>query len=413
MIAAYSRARIDMTLSEQVQALLGLCTPGRALGHDLVPEFERRFAQHLGVKEAVSFPSCRSAMFFALKALEFEPGDEVILPAFAFWVDAAVVKLNGLTPVFADVDLATMNLDPAAAEAAITDRTRAIFPTHLNGLAADLDPLIALCDKHNLRLIEDCARSCGGYYKGRRVGTHDVAAFSFGYGKSFYAFGGGMLATDDVELAQRVRSMQADFCSIGYKAAAIQTIKGVLLTWLNTPWLYPFSLFPMVHRWQVHGDKRFEGLFKPRVVEYQGAPPNFTVRMNNQQARLGLSQMGRIDASNAVRLGNLNYLNAKLNGVGDMMLPFTSQERPNVGVHYAVWSEHKDELQRHLLNNRVDAQNESALNTTQLDLLKEFAHGPYPNAEKLDGKVLLLPTHPQLSQDALGYIAKAASDYYK
>ncbi|MBF0234890.1 MAG: DegT/DnrJ/EryC1/StrS family aminotransferase [Desulfamplus sp.] len=413
MFKAYSRSRVDLSLSEQTAALLALTIPRRSLATDHLSEFEHVFAARIGVKEAISFPSCRSAMFFALKNLEFEPDAEVILPAFTFWVDAAMVILAGLTPVFVDVDFATMNMDPVAAGNAITPRTRAIFPTHLNGLSADLDPIKDLAEKYDLRLIEDCARSCMSIYKNSFVGTADIGTFSFGYGKSFFDFGGGMLTTNDTMLAERIRRDKLSFTMPKYKTMAVQTIKGILLRWLNTPFLYPLSLFPLAYSYQIKREKRFESLFKPQIHDYREIPESFCVNMNNQQARLGLSQLKRIEKTNAKRHGNLNYLNALLDGVGDLILPFTSPQRPNVGVHYAVWTEHKKDLQRHLFSHRIDAQDESAVNTAELEIFRHFSRSDFPNATKLNGNILFLPTHPQMSEGDLTYIADIVKEYFE
>src|SRR4029078_6928081 len=105
------------------------------------------------------------------KALNLPPGGEVILPSLTFWVIPEITRVAGLTPVFVDVDPRTFNIDPCAIERAITDRTVAIVPTHLYGLPCDMDAIMAIAERHGLRVVEDCAHALGARYRGRHVGT--------------------------------------------------------------------------------------------------------------------------------------------------------------------------------------------------------------------------------------------------
>lgn len=129
---------------------------------------EQAFARFLGQGHvrAVSTEYGRMALYFILKAMELPPGSEIIVPALTFWVVPEIVRAAGFTPVFADIDPATFTLSPAALERAITPSTRAVVPTHLYGLACDLDPIMALARRHNLKVIEDCAHSLGATYNG-------------------------------------------------------------------------------------------------------------------------------------------------------------------------------------------------------------------------------------------------------
>ena len=138
-----------------------------------IEQFEAEYARLLGgghVK-AVSLEFGRMALLDILKSMDFPPDSEIIVPALTFWVVPEITRVAGLTPVFADVNPATFTLSPEAMERAITPRTRAVLPTHLYGLACDLDPILALAKKHNLKVIEDCAHSLGAQYKGKMVGT--------------------------------------------------------------------------------------------------------------------------------------------------------------------------------------------------------------------------------------------------
>ncbi|MBY0493849.1 MAG: DegT/DnrJ/EryC1/StrS family aminotransferase [Cyanobacteria bacterium] len=135
----------------------------------------------------------------------FRPAPRVIVPAFTFWVVPEIARVAGLTPVFVDIDPLTFTMDPAAAARAVTPNTRAILPTHLYGMSCDMDPILELARRHQLRVIEDCAHSLGATYKGRMVGTHgDASFFSFQAFKPLNTYGGGLAWMRDADVARRV-----------------------------------------------------------------------------------------------------------------------------------------------------------------------------------------------------------------
>ena len=183
---------------------------GELIKGPAIRQFEQAFAAKLGVDDAVSASYGRVAFYYLLEALELPKGGEVILPALTFWVVPEMVRVAGLTPVFADVDPQTFNLDPAAFERAITDRTVAVVPTHLYGLPCQMDKIMAIADRRGLRVIEDCAHALGARFKGRLTGAFgDAAFFSFQTLKPLNTYGGGIAVTRDRLVLDRVRA-QAD-----------------------------------------------------------------------------------------------------------------------------------------------------------------------------------------------------------
>lgn len=175
----------------------------------MVARFERAYAEYVGVRHAVSTASGTTALHLALAALGIGPGDEVIVPDLSMIATACAVLYTGATPVFADIDPLTGCLDPAAAAAAITPRTRALLPVHLYGHPADMDGLRALADAHALKLVEDAAQAHGARWRGRACGSlGDVAAFSFYANKLISTGEGGMLTCDDDALAARARALR-------------------------------------------------------------------------------------------------------------------------------------------------------------------------------------------------------------
>ena len=159
-----------------------------------IERFEQAFARFLGSGHVrtCSTEYGRMALYFILKALDLPPDSEVIVPAFTFWVVPEMVRVAGLTPVFADVDPGTFTLSPHAFERAITPNTRAVLPTHLYGLSCDMDAIVEIARRHDLKVIEDCAHSLGATYNGRMVGTlGDASFFSFQAFKPLNTYGGG------------------------------------------------------------------------------------------------------------------------------------------------------------------------------------------------------------------------------
>lgn len=192
-----------------------------------VARFERDFALYKGVEHAVALNSCTAALHLSLLALDLEPGDEVITTPMTFCATVNAIIHAGGTPVLADIDPDTWNLDPAAVEASITPRTRALLPVHFAGRPCEMDALEALARRHDLAIIEDCAHAVETEYRGRPAGTMgDFGCFSFYVTKNVVTGEGGMVLTRTREDAERIKvlglhGMSRDawkrFSSEGYK----------------------------------------------------------------------------------------------------------------------------------------------------------------------------------------------------
>nr|WP_246513883.1 DegT/DnrJ/EryC1/StrS family aminotransferase [Neoroseomonas soli] len=175
-----------------------------------VDAFEADFAAFCGAREAIALNSGTSALHLALLALGIGPGDEVIAPAMTFVATVAAIRYAGATPVLADVDPETWNLDPAAFERAITARTRAVIPVHLHGRMAEMDAITRIARRHGLAVIEDAAQAHGARMRNRSAGTiGDIGCFSFYPGKNLGACGeGGGVVTDRQDLAATIRQLR-------------------------------------------------------------------------------------------------------------------------------------------------------------------------------------------------------------
>ena len=193
----------------EAEALAAVIESGWVSQGPKVQAFEVAFARRVGAAEAIATTSCTTALHLALYACGVRPGDEVIVPSLSFIATANAVWQCGATPVFADVDPLTYNLDPACAERAITPRTKAIMPVHQIGLPADMDAFLALGDRYGLVIVEDAACAIGARYKGRPVGSIGPAAcFSLHPRKVITTGEGGMITTNDPALAARMRTLR-------------------------------------------------------------------------------------------------------------------------------------------------------------------------------------------------------------
>jgi perosamine synthetase len=174
-----------------------------------VREFEAAFAARVGAAEAVAVSNCTAALQLALYVSGVGPGDEVVVPSMSFIATANAVWQCGATPVFADVDRRTFNLDPAGAERAITSRTRAIMPVHQLGLPADMDRFLALADRYGLQLVEDAACAIGATYRSQPIGSlGPPACFSLHPRKVITTGEGGMITLQDRAVASRLRRLR-------------------------------------------------------------------------------------------------------------------------------------------------------------------------------------------------------------
>jgi dTDP-4-amino-4,6-dideoxygalactose transaminase len=259
-----NRERPDLLFSrpaltdDDINEVLATLRSGWLTTGPRVHAFEQRFAEYAGAKHAVAVNSCTAALHLSLLACGIGPGDEVITTPLTFCATANAIIHTGATPVFADVDRATGNIDPAAMAAAISPRTRALLPVHYAGRPGDVDAHRALADAHGLRVIEDAAHCVEGSVRGRKIGaTGDLTCFSFYATKNLTTGEGGMLTTDSDEWARFARTASLHGLS-------------------KDAWARYSSTAP---------------------TAYEVEMPGFKYNMMDIQAALGLHQLDRLDAS--------------------------------------------------------------------------------------------------------------------
>jgi dTDP-4-amino-4,6-dideoxygalactose transaminase len=180
-----------------------------------VAEFERAVANYCGAAHAIAVSNCTTALHLALLVADVGPGDEVICPSMSFIATCNSIRYTGATPVFAEVNPNTFNLDPDAAEAAITSKTKAILVVHQIGLPADMDRFSALAEAKGLKIVEDAACAIGSKYRGQQIGSHsDLVCFSFHPRKVISTGEGGMITTSRADYAERLRLLRQHGMSI-------------------------------------------------------------------------------------------------------------------------------------------------------------------------------------------------------
>lgn len=357
------RRRIEALGPEVQRQVERVAASGRLILGDLGREIEDRFARYCGVDHGVGVGSGTDALWLALLAAGVEPGDEVITVSNTCVPTIAAILQAGATPVMVDVDPTTMTMDPEAAEAAITDRTRCLLPVHLYGQAADVVALARIADAHGVLLIEDCAQAHGAEIDGRRVGSFGTAGcFSFYPSKNLGAFGdGGMVVTDDAELAERVRLLR--FYGYGERNRAITR--------------------------------------------------GFNSRLDEVQAGVLLAALPHLDAWTGRRRALAARYHDRLAALEGLMLPAEAAGRTHVYHLYVVRSERRDELRRRLTGRGVQTLVHYPvpvhLQEGYADACTIADHG-LAVTEELAGRILSLPLYPELRDDEIEAVIEAVSD---
>jgi dTDP-4-amino-4,6-dideoxygalactose transaminase len=321
-----------------------------------IETFEREFARFLGSGHVrtCSTEYGRMALCFILKAMDFPPGSEIIVPALTFWVVPEIARVAGLKLVFADVDPVTFTLSPAAVERAITANTRAVLPTHLYGMSCDMDPILELARRHDLKVIEDCAHSLGALYKGQMVGTlGDASFFSFQAFKPLNTYGGGLAWMRGAELARRV----AEFAD-GEQWPTEKRIESILWSgkWQHTfirPKVFTYSLFPI---WYVASwvDAKPEERMWESVRRLDPLPSQYRGRFSNVQAAIGLAGLERLPEFIARTRRHARILDDLLGDVPGITIPQIPPGRTHVYYQYCAYVPESETVVKRCIRRGVD-----------------------------------------------------------
>lgn len=365
---------LPSTGEEEWQAARAPLVEGWLTQGPRVAAFEKAFAQRHQVKHALAATSCTTALHLILAALDIGPGDEVIVPAFTWVSTANVVVYCGAKPVFADIDPATYNLDPAQVKAKITPRTKAIIVVHLFGLCADMDALAAAAG--GIPVIEDAACAAGSAYRGRPAGSIALAgAFSFHPRKSITTGEGGMVTTNDGALADKVNMLRNHGASVSEE----QRHSG--------PRPYLLSDFNLL---------------------------GFNYRMTDLQGAVGLVQLSKLDRFIAERQRWAEYYAGELSAVPWLRTPRV----PEGCVHgWQAYVCHVDERKAPRARNEImDLLQGAGISTRpgthavhMLGYYRErfgLKPGDFPIARDSDQHSMAIPLHNRMSADDYRYVVE-------
>lgn len=326
----------------------------------VVAAFEEKFAAYCGTKHAIAVNNGTAALHAALHGAGVGPGDEVIVPSFSFIASATCVNMCGATPVFVDVDEKTFNISPEEVSRALTPRTKAVIGVHLFGQPFDLHPVMRICEQEGIPLIEDAAQAHGALYRGRRVGSFGAAGcFSFYPTKNMTTGEGGMVTTDDDELAAQVR------------------------VFIN------------------HGQSR----------KYHHATLGYNYRMTDIAAAIGLVQLGRLDGFNITRNYNARFLDNHFRAPG-IEIPFVQPDVYHVFHQYVVKVTGAFPMERSALVELLASRGIGSAIHYPTPLHRQPLYASTnpevvcPVSVRLAGAVLSLPVHPLVVDEQLEYVCE-------
>lgn len=338
---------------EEIENVVEVLKSGMIAQGPKVEEFEQKFAEWVGADYGIAVNSGTAALHVALLSCDIGEGDEVITTPFTFIASGNSILYTGAKPVFADIDLKTYTMDPESIEPLITENTKAILPVQLYGQSADMEKINEIAEKHGLIVIEDAAQAHGATFNGNKVGSMgDMACFSFYPTKNMTTSEGGIITTNDEDLAENAKVFRAHGASVRY-----------------------------------HHDE----------VGY-----NF--RMTDISAAIGLAQLDKIDEFNDKRIANAAYLNEGLKDVDGVITPYCEDNSKHVYHQYTIRVEKGDR------DDWVDIINECGVGTgihypiplyNQPIYKKLGIEGNCPNAEMAADNVISLPVHPSLTKEDL------------
>lgn len=333
------------------KAVMEVLDSGMLVQGPRTAKLEEKWAEICGTKFAVATSSGTTALHIALLAHGIGEGDEVITTPFTFFASISSILYTKATPVFVDIEEDTFNINPALIEKAITSRTRAIMPVHLYGNPCDMDAIMDIARRHNLAVIEDCAQSIGAKFNGKATGGFGTGCFSLYATKNVMSGEGGMLTTDDEQLAQTMRMIRN------------------------------------------HGMQR----------RYYHDMLGYNFRMTDLHAAIGLAQVERFEAFTQARRANADYYNKNIKSV---ITPTVKAGYEHVWHQYTVRmrdGKDRDAAVKQLNDNGVGTgifyPVPAYSQTPILDL--GLGHANCPVTEKIVKEVISIPVHPQLTREDL------------
>lgn len=344
-------------------------------------EFEKRFREYVGAEHALGLNSCTAGLHISQLAAGIGPGDEVITTPYTFVASANTIIHTGATPVFADIDPVTMNIDPKKIEEKITAKTKAIIPVHFGGYPCDMDPIMEIAKKHNLIVIEDAAHAVYTKYKGRMVGSiGDFTCFSFYATKNLVTGEGGLVSTHSEEWADKMRVMSLHGMS-------------------KNAW----------NRYSDKGTWYYE-------VEY----PGFKYNMTDMQAALGLVQLDKLGKMQKRREEIAQKYNEAFSTVEGLIIPFTNEENVHAWHLYVLrLKEDAFTIDRaQFIEELKDKGVGTSVHFIPVPMhpyYKERGYNieEYPNALQAYQGAISIPLYPKMTDDQVNHVIEAVLELAK
>lgn len=348
---------------EEIEDVVKVLKSGIIAQDKIVREFEGKFSEYIEVKNSITVFNGTVALDVALKACGIKEGCEVITTPFTFIATANAVLYQGAKPVFVDIDEQTFNIDPDKILESINSRTKAIVGVHIFGQPFNIDAVLEICEDHNLILIEDSAQAHGAEYKGKKVGSFGIGCFSFYATKNMTTGEGGMITTNDDEIAELCRLIRN------------------------------------------HGENS----------KYNHVMLGYNYRMTDIQAAIGLAQLKKLDEMNNRRRNNAKYLNRHLNVEG-LIKPYEIKHVKHVYHQYVVrltedFPMSREEFMEHLKKHGIGCAIHYPKPIYRQPLYVKLGLDDCycPVAEKISSQVLSLPVHPALSDADLKRIVEVVN----
>ncbi len=339
-------------------------------------EFEKKFSEYIGVRHAVAMNSCTAAMHTALIAKGIGKGDEVITTPFTFCSTVNVILHTGATPVLVDIDPKTYCIDPSLIEEKITKRTKAVIPVHYGGQPCNMDAVLDICKKHNLFCLEDAAHAVNAEYKGKKIGSFgDTAAFSFYATKNMTTSEGGMLSTNDDEIAEKAR---------------ILSLHGLS----RDAW----------KRYDKEGAWYYE-------VEY----PGFKYNMTDIQASLGLSQLKKLEKLQKTRDMYVSIYTEAFKDLREVVTPVEVADTKNSWHLYPIRinGEYADISRNEFIKQLAKLNIGTSVHFIPIHYhpyykkALPYKKGDFPVSEKVFETIVSLPLYPSMTVADVEYVIEA------
>jgi len=321
MFRAYPRHSVDISKKEYL-TLFSMIFSRRFHEGEHIDQFEKKFAEYTGTKYAKTVSSARLGLYLLLKYYDLSENSEVIITPFTHQSIFTVIKSFPVRVVFADIDEDTYNVTPEQVERLITPDTRLLILTHMWGQPGRMHEFAQLAEKYGFRIVEDCAMACGAEYGGTKAGCFsDASIFSFGKAKAISTFGGGMVCTNDMNIAEFIENTTAGYRPVKKSSLVVSVINAVIANILTRPSVFYFTLYPVMRFLNIRDPYNPVEHKKGSSEILENIPEGWKVGFSNLQAAIGIIQLENLDSANSLRRRNAQLLNRMLSGMESVGVP--------------------------------------------------------------------------------------------